>query len=46
VGTASPSFRIIRSRSVSCTAMPSFASVNSRLQKVIPTVVFRAVWCR
>jgi hypothetical protein len=32
------------SRNCSCTTMPSFASVNSRLQKVIPIVVFRVVW--
>jgi hypothetical protein len=45
IGTASFSFRIIRSRNCSCTTMTSFASVNSRLQKVNPTVVFRVVWC-
>ena len=44
IGTASLCFRIIRSRSFSCTTAPSFASVNSRLQKVIPIVVFRVVW--
>jgi hypothetical protein len=44
IDTASFRFGIIRSRSFSCTTAPSFASVNSRLQKVIPTVVFSVVW--
>src|ERR1700736_1462742 len=44
IGTASFRFRISRSRSFSCTTAPSFASVNSCLQKVIPTVVFSVVW--
>lgn len=44
IGTTSLSFRIIRSRSCSCTTTTSLASVNNRLQKVIPTVVFRVVW--
>src|SRR5260370_22493642 len=44
IGTVSFSFRIIRSRSFSCTTAPSFASVYSCLQKVIPIVVFRVVW--
>ena len=45
IGTASFSFRIIRSRSCSCTTMTSLASVNNRLQKVIVNVVFSVVWC-
>ena len=39
IGTPMFSFRIVRSRSSSCTTLTSLASVNSRLQKVIVT------WC-
>jgi hypothetical protein len=42
VGTAAAlSVRIIRSRSCSCTTTTSFASVNSRFEKVIVNMVFR-----
>ena len=44
IGTTSFSFRIIRSRSFSCTTTTSLASVNSRLQKVTVNLVFRIEW--
>ena len=44
IGTTSFSFRIIRSRSCSCTTTTSIASVNNRLQKVTVNLVFRVEW--
>jgi hypothetical protein len=44
IGTTSPSFRIIRSRSCSCTTTTSLTSVNSRLQKVIAKLAFLVEW--
>ena len=41
IGRAAPSFRIIRSRSCSCTTTTSLASINSCLQKVIVNMIFR-----
>jgi hypothetical protein len=44
IGTASFSFRISKSGNVSCITTTSLAFANSRLQKVIVNVIFRAGW--